>query len=91
MKKEDFMDLLEVLEGIRNIEKAVDILTGRPLEGETVSGVYALWMVLRRNSAKCFQESADIDEDSDNYEKFVAIIEKDELTVEEKYKQLIAE
>lgn len=90
MDKHDFIDLIKVAEGVLRIEEGCKILTGYGLETGEVTQVYLVWEILRRNSAEKFQVARNLDEDTDNYGEFVAILESNELTAEEKYERLVA-
>lgn len=90
MTKEDFITLINVVEGILKIEQGCMILTGCTLEDGEAGKVYMLWDMLRRHTAKRFQAATDLEEDTKNYQAFVDILTSGELTAEEKYEKLIA-
>lgn len=90
MDKHDFIDLIKVVEGVLRIEEGCRILTGYGLESGEVTQVYLVWEILRRNAAERFQVAKNLDEDTDNYGEFVAILESKELTAKEKYERLLA-
>ena len=89
MTKEDFITLINVLEGIILIEKGYMIISENTFEGEA-GKVYAVWDLIRKYSADKFQPSDDIDEDTARYRAFEEILYSDELTAEEKYERLVA-
>lgn len=89
MNREDFIALIEATEAIIKIEQACKIMTGVGLdEGEAVKA-YGIWEVIRRNSAEKYQTVADHEEDFERYHNFIAILQNEELTAEEKYEKLM--
>jgi len=90
MNREDFISVIEAVEGILKIEEACICLSGSGLDQGEGNSVYVLWDVLRRNSASRYQKNADIDEDSESYEAFVEVLYDKELSAEEKYEKLVA-
>lgn len=89
MTKEDFITLINVLEGVIIIEKAYLLVANNTFEGEA-GKIYAVWDLIRKYSADRFQPVDDIDEDSARYRAFEEILYNEELTAEEKYEKLIA-
>ena len=89
MKKQDYIDLIKVAESVLRIEEGCKLLTGYGLEAGEVTDVYLLWEILRRNAADKYRVSENLDQDTDNYEEFVAILENKKISAEEKYRKLI--
>ena len=88
MTKEDFITLINVVEGIVRIEKGYRIISDNSFEGEA-GKVYGVWDLIRKYSADRFQPSDDMDEDAERYRKFEEILYSEELTSEEKYHKLV--
>jgi len=89
MKKQDYIDLIRVAEAILRLEEGCKILNGGTFDNGEGSEVYAVWDILRRNAAKCYQEDKNLDIDFENHERFSSIIQDSNLSVEEKYERLI--
>ena len=89
MRKEDYIKLIRVAEGIMKIEEASRILLGCGLDEGECTSVYLLWEVLRDNAAERFRKSDDMELDSKNYRAFTEILENREMTEEEKWEELM--
>lgn len=89
MKKQDYIDLIRVAEAILRLEEGCRILTGQTFDNGDGNEVYAVWDILRRNAAKCYQEDKDLDVDFENHERFSSIIQDMSLTAEEKCERLL--
>ena len=88
MTKDDFVALINVLEGIMQIEKGYMLISNNAFEGEA-GKVYGIWDLLRKHSADKYQLVSDIDEDAERYREFEEILYSEELTAEEKYERLV--
>lgn len=89
MSKQDFIDLIKVAEGILRIEEGCKIISGCDMGEGDGSEIYLVWDILRRNSAKRFCATENLEKDDDNYQNFVSILESKELSAEEKFERLI--
>ena len=87
MRKEDYIKLIRVAEGIMKIEEASRILSGCGLDEGECTSVYLLWEVLRDNAAERFRKLDDMELDSENYRAFTEILENREMTAEEKWEE----
>ena len=85
MRKEDYIKLIRVAEGIMKIEEASRILSGCGLDEGECTSVYLLWEVLRDNAVERFRKSDDLE----NYRAFTEILENREMTAEEKWEELM--
>ena len=90
MGKQDFIDLIKVAEGIMTLEKACKIMSGVGFDEGEGSRVFALWDIIRRNSAKRFHNTNNFELDIEHYRAFSEILQSESMTPEEKYEKLIA-
>lgn len=73
MKKEDFIDLLKVIDSVGVLEEDCVILLGKVFEEGVGTALYSLWDVLRRNSSEKYRESEDFDTDIESNAAFVRL------------------
>lgn len=88
MRREDFIDLIKVVESVLIINNACETLTGNCLDAGECSYVFLLWDILRRNCKEQYHETSNLTEDVRRNNAFTEILESKEMSPEEKYELL---
>ena len=91
MKKEDYLSLIKAAEGLQELERICIMLTHTALSGKKVESLNRILDVLRRNANNKFRYVENFKENQMRFDSFFEILENTELSVEEKYEQLMAD